>query len=259
MTWLFKALSMKLYSLNNSSYLLCSSFAYVRKVVTIQKYHWTIENFTIGSSPRLDLMMHRRLFYCYALLQHTLYYQVLLIGESLHIGSWWSRCWPDRHTCLARTTSVTDGESTVRTLLYRGLLVDRLLHTMLNVVIVLHDGSEGICSTSSAYIFSIPPYLQTLLCVFCSSSFADVVKPQLDLFAALPLVLRISKLFYSFYPYQHEKVLQCCLHKGVRATPICGPECLRAKMEREDPLLHTYSYIFAFSDCKLACREHSLS
>ena len=89
--------------------------------------------------------------------------------------------------------------------------MDRLLHTLLEVVVVLHDGSKGICSTFSACISSIPPYLQTHLCVFCSSSFADVVEPQLDLFAILPLVLRISKLFCSYYAYWYEKVLQHCL------------------------------------------------
>ena len=96
--------------------------------------------------------------------------------------------------------------------------MDRLLHALLNVVIVLRDGSKGICSTFSACIFSIPPYLQTHLCVFCSSSFADVVETQLDLFVILPLVLRISKLFCSFYLYQYEKVLQRCPHLDPKAV-----------------------------------------
>ena len=97
-------------------------------------------------------------------------------------------------------------------LLERELVVDRLLCALLEVVAVLPDRSNGIRATVFAYVASIPPNLQTRLCIFCSASIADVVEPWLDLFASLHLVSRISKLFCSYCTYQCETVLQCCRH-----------------------------------------------
>ena len=73
------------------------------------------------------------------LLQHTLHYQILLIEESLCIGSWWSRCRLNRYTCLAYTASVTNRENTMAFLF--ALVLWLHIHSSLQSGIFAHSSS----------------------------------------------------------------------------------------------------------------------